>query len=306
MSAVVCGKRSLFDELHGSPPIAKRLRCSGNSPIRFPSPAPGRSRSSSPNLSETGISLSISALGVQDYFLQLRSLFPEMEEQIVEKVLEACGNNLESAIKSLSDLCLFSASDSRSILHATDQSPISDSEQPSISQSTVLENALSSEAPPTAATERTEWVEHLVQEMLHASDLDDARNRATRALETFEKTLSCRAGIVLEALQKKHMGSCFMSQECYMHMLQENASLKEQLQVMLRDNQILKRAVGIQHEKQLDHAAKSQELQQLKQLLTQYQEQLRTLEINNYALTLHLRKAQEGSSIPGHFHPDVF
>ncbi|KAJ7547870.1 hypothetical protein O6H91_08G107600 [Diphasiastrum complanatum] len=288
MSAVVCGKRSLFDELHGSPPIAKRLRCSGNSPIRFPSPAPGRSRSSSPNLSETGISLSISALGVQDYFLQLRSLFPEMEEQIVEKVLEACGNNLESAIKSLSDLCLFSASDSRSILHATDQSPISDSEQPSISQSTVLENALSSEAPPTAATERTEWVEHLVQEMLHASDLDDARNRATRALETFEKTLSCRAGIVLEALQK------------------ENASLKEQLQVMLRDNQILKRAVGIQHEKQLDHAAKSQELQQLKQLLTQYQEQLRTLEINNYALTLHLRKAQEGSSIPGHFHPDVF
>ncbi|KAJ7565414.1 hypothetical protein O6H91_02G059400 [Diphasiastrum complanatum] len=287
MSAVVCGKRSLFDELHGSPPIAKRLRCSGNSPIRFSSPAPGSSRSSSPGLSDPGNSFTTS-IGVQDHLLQLRSLFPEMEEQLVEKVLESCGNNLESAIKSLSCLRLSSTSDSQPALHATDPLPTSDSGQPSISQSTGLENTLSNETSPTVAVEGTEWVEHLVREMMHASDLDDARNRATRALEAFEKTLSCRAGAVLEALQK------------------ENGSLKEQLQAMLRDNQILKRAVAIQHERQLDHAAKSQELQQLKQLLTQYQEQLHTLEINNYALTLHLRKAQEGTSIPGRFHPDVF
>ena len=30
------------------------------------------------------------------------------------------------------------------------------------------------------------------------------------------------------------------------------------------------------------------------------------LQVNNYALTMHLRQAQQGNSIPGRFHPDVF
>jgi hypothetical protein len=86
----------------------------------------------------------------------------------------------------------------------------------------------------------------------------------------------------------------------------ENIALKEQLQSLTRDNHILKRAVAIQHERQLEHEGRTQELQQMKQLLSQYQEQARTLELNNYSLTLHLRQAQEGSSMPGRFHPDVF
>ncbi|KAJ0831205.1 hypothetical protein HanPSC8_Chr15g0664341 [Helianthus annuus] len=48
------------------------------------------------------------------------------------------------------------------------------------------------------------------------------------------------------------------------------------------------------------------EVQQLKQLLSQYQEQVRTLEVNNYALTMHLKQAQGSNSIPGRFHPDIF
>ena len=61
--------------------------------------------------------------------------------------------------------------------------------------------------------------------------------------------------------------------------LQENTLLKEQLQCLLRDNHILKRAVAIQHERQVEHDNSSQELQQLKQLMAQYQEQIRNLEV---------------------------
>lgn len=82
--------------------------------------------------------------------------------------------------------------------------------------------------------------------------------------------------------------------------------LKEQIEILVRDNSVLKRAVAIQHERQKEYDGKNQELQHFKQLVSQYQEQLRTLEVNNYALTMHLRQSQQSSSIPGRFHPDVF
>ena len=82
--------------------------------------------------------------------------------------------------------------------------------------------------------------------------------------------------------------------------------LKGQMEILIRENSILKRAVGIQHERQKEYDNRNQELQHMKQLLSQYQEQLRTLEMNNYALTMHLRQAEQSSPIPGRFHPDVF
>jgi len=112
--------------------------------------------------------------------------------------------------------------------------------------------------------------------------------------------------------------------------------LKEQLTVVLRENAVLKRAVAIQHERQKEFDERSHEVESLKQLVLQYQEQVRTLEviililpnttflfsvtcqltkllgfvhvlqINNYALTMHLKQAQQNNSIPGRFNPDVF
>lgn len=38
----------------------------------------------------------------------------------------------------------------------------------------------------------SEWVELFVQEMMNASDMDDARSRATRALEVLEKSIVSR------------------------------------------------------------------------------------------------------------------
>lgn len=60
---------------------------------------------------------------------------------------------------------------------------------------------------------------------------------------------------------------------------QENVMLKEQIEGLMRENTILKRAVAIQHERQKEYDDKDQELRHLKQLVSQYQEQLRTLEV---------------------------
>ncbi|XP_021890073.1 uncharacterized protein LOC110808771, partial [Carica papaya] len=82
MSAAVCGsKRSFFEDIP-SPPVSKRIRCSSTSPIRL----------SPPSLLD-----------------QLRSIFPLIELQILERALEECGNDLDLAIKSLNDLHFASA-----------------------------------------------------------------------------------------------------------------------------------------------------------------------------------------------------
>uniref|UniRef100_A0A0E0ACD8 CUE domain-containing protein n=1 Tax=Oryza glumipatula TaxID=40148 RepID=A0A0E0ACD8_9ORYZ len=186
----------------------------------------------------------------------LSSLFPGMDPQLLEGALDASGDDLDSAIKSLNNLRLEST---EAILSAT---------------GCKSENGL-----PTA----------VYPEMTNASDMGDARARASRALEVLEKSIVERTGAdAAQNLQK------------------ENMMLKEQLTVVLRENAVLKRAVAIQHERQKEFDERSQEVQSLKQLVVQYQEQLRTLEINNYALTMHLKQAQQNNSIPGHFNPDVF
>ena len=59
----------------------------------------------------------------------------------------------------------------------------------------------------------------------------------------------------------------------------EYASLKEHLQSVLDNNQILRRAVAIQHERNLEQEGKEREAQHLKLTLSQYLEQARTLEV---------------------------
>lgn len=63
--------------------------------------------------------------------------------------------------------------------------------------------------------------------------------------------------------------------------------LKEQVEALIQENTILKRAVSIQHERQKEFEDNSQELERLKQLVSQYQEQLRTLEVEFYESNYH-------------------
>lgn len=149
-----------------------------------------------------------------------------------------------------------------------------------------------------------EWVELFVREMTSASNIDDARARASRALEALEKSICTRAG----AETAKSFNQVFYySYQCFflysrpvfsdyyrwdilvgfvlrgfsacLPLHQENMMLKEQMQALIQENTILKRAVSIQHERQKEFEESSQELQQLKQLVSQYQDQLRTLEV---------------------------
>ncbi|KAJ8753151.1 hypothetical protein K2173_017719 [Erythroxylum novogranatense] len=280
MSAIVCGKRSFFEELSvTSPPVvSKRIRCSSSSPVHF---SPPRHHASSFSVSPSS----------SDLIERLVALFPDMDKQVLERALQECGDDLDSTIRSLNELQLGS----------TDKNY-----NPTLVKSDVLNegNVLAQGIPPTNTEipadedssapsnlpmDGAEWVELFVREMMSASNIDGARARASRALEVLEKSICARAGA-----------------DAAKSFLQENMMLKEQVQALIQENGILKRAVSVQHERQKEYENRTQELQHLKQLVSQYQEQLRTLEVNNYALTMHLKAAQQSSSIPGRFHPDVF
>ncbi|KAF5181256.1 Immunoglobulin a1 protease [Thalictrum thalictroides] len=282
MSAiVVCGnsnnnKRSFFEDLPTnntttSPPSSsssssKRLRCLS----RF---SPPRSTTNHFN-----------PFAYSSLVYHLTTLFPSMDNQLLEKALEECGNDLDSAIKRLTELRLSSGDGDSEPGIA--QQPLQTGVAPNAGDVAPSDNL---STPDNLPKDGSEWVELLVREMANASNMDDAKARATRVLEFLETSIRTRAGA--KASENFQM---------------ENVVLKEQIEALIRENTILKRAVAIQHERQKEYDEQSQELQHLKQLVSQYQEQLRTLEVNNYALTVHLKQAQQSSSIPGRFHPDVF
>lgn len=288
MSAIVCGKRSFFEDLESaagsptasSPPPYKKFRCS--SPARF---------TYSPPVQPSPVN-------------QLKSLFPDMEIQLLEKALEEAGNDIGSAINRLHEVHLEGAKE-KAGLTAEDKINMEKGATPIDGAATPfgepkLQNNL--------LVDGAAW---LVREMTSATSIDDANSRAARVLETIIVQTGAE---VAEGFRK------------------ENMMQKEQIEALLKDNTILKRAVSIQHERQREYDERNGEVQQLKQLLAQYQEherqrgyderngevqqlkqllaqyqeQLRTLEVRNYALTMHLRQAEQSSSIPGRFHPDVF
>ncbi|KAL3819186.1 hypothetical protein ACJIZ3_005091 [Penstemon smallii] len=270
MSAIVCGKRSFFEDIEplgtsptlGSPPAYKKFRCSSvTSPIRC---------NYSPPVYRSPVN-------------QLEVLFPDMEIQLLERALEESGNDLEFAIKTLHELHLAKCSS-----RPTEE----ENENMARGATPTGENVVPLQEPQVQnnlPVDGAEWVELFVREMMNATSIDDAKSRAASILENLEKSISAHASA--EATQTLH---------------KENVMLKEQIEVLLQENVILKRAVAIQHERQREHDDRNQEVQQLKQMVSQYQEQMRTLEVNNYALTLHLCQAQQNKSLPGSFHPDVF
>ncbi|KAI4969477.1 hypothetical protein ZWY2020_000391 [Hordeum vulgare] len=278
MSAVVCGKRSssiFADDL--------LLQQASSSPPSHHSPAAKRSRYAHHHHRRDAL------LG------QLRAAFPAMDPQLLERALEASGDDLDNAIKSLKELHLMESNQANPSATGSTFENGPTAVQPSVEgivassgvdTATQHQPAADSHQPSNSGPE---WVDLFVREMSNASDMDDARARASRALEALTKSILEGAGA--EAAQSLH---------------QENMMLKEQMTAVLSQNAVLKRAVAIQHERQKEFDERSHEVQGLKQLVLQYQEQLRTLEINNYALQMHLKQAQQSSSMPGRYNPDVF
>ncbi|XP_061350752.1 uncharacterized protein LOC133295883 isoform X3 [Gastrolobium bilobum] len=259
MSAIVCGKRSaLFEDLpsSSSPPLSKRIRCSSSSPHRF------------------------------SLIHHLTAFFPDMDNQLLEKTLEECGNDLDSALRSLNELRL-----GGSVQKSLDSADIGSDAAVDLNAQLHPEGMHAKRylAGQNYPINGAEWVELFVKEMMNSSNMDDAKARASRVLEVLEKSICERA-----------------SAETEMNFHQENMMLKEQVEALIQENIILKRAVCIQNERLKESEDRKEESKHLKQLVSQYQERLRTLEVNNYALTMHLKQAEQSSSIPGRFHPDVF
>lgn len=215
----------------------------------------------------------------------LHTLFPHMDDLALERALQECGNDIDAAIKRLNDLCLGTADGNgtaeESEVVNVDAGKLEDDGNASTSENQPALNNLPADG--------AEWIDFFVREMMVATSVDDARARAARMLEVLEKSISERARAeATDALQK------------------ENLMLKEQIEALIKEKNSFRNAFRIQHERFADYEVKNQELQNLKQLVSQYQEQIRTLEVNNYALAMHLKQAQQGNPFPGRFPPDVF
>ncbi|KAM0901239.1 hypothetical protein ACQ4PT_020120 [Festuca glaucescens] len=221
-----------------------------------------------------------------------RIRFLMLVQEFIEKALEECENNLDSATKCLLPLRLEPTEFNVDPVYQSPSEMSTEVQVPNEGITECNEVPAPIENVPGAdnlAPGITEWVEILMNEMMaSASNPDEAKARVSRVLEAFHK--SSVSGIHTEAMQRFQ---------------KEFLSYKEQFEAVIKENTILKKAVALQHVRQKEHDERNQELQQLKQLAVQYREQIRGLEINNYALSMHLRQAQQGSSIPGHFHRDI-
>ncbi|CAH2074449.1 unnamed protein product, partial [Thlaspi arvense] len=132
------------------------------------------------------------------------------------------------------------------------------------------------------------WVELLVSEMAKAINIDDMKRRVV---------------VILEALERSEKHNSSASKKL------EYASLKEDLQSLINDNHILKRVVASQHQRSSENEEKAKEVQHLKGVVGQYQEQVHKLEISNYAMKVHLQRSQQQqqqTSFSGNLPPDVY
>lgn len=86
----------------------------------------------------------------------------------------------------------------------------------------------------------------------------------------------------------------------------ENTLLKNQVSKLLQEGDIWKRAFKTLHGQKEEFERSCQELHQLRLLMSQQDEQLRKLKVENYELKLRLVQENPSSSMPGRFHPDVF
>ncbi|KAL8457050.1 hypothetical protein ACS0TY_035039 [Phlomoides rotata] len=175
MSAIVCGKRSFFEDMDAaasspasaSPPAYKKLRCSSStSPVRFTYSPPVQS-------------------GPVD---QLKALFPEIETQLLEKALEKSGNDLDLAIRSLNEICLqYSKGNSGT---AAEENAIMEKVATLTDGDTIpLEEPQTQNLPVNGA----EWVDLFIREMSNATCIDDARSRVASILESLEKSIRSQA-----------------------------------------------------------------------------------------------------------------
>ncbi|KAF6259470.1 hypothetical protein COO60DRAFT_1294852 [Scenedesmus sp. NREL 46B-D3] len=206
-----------------------------------------------------------------------------MDEQAVESVLAECGQDIDAAIRRLTELKLSNAEQQQQQAQAQAAVAAASQQHDTASVADARQQQHQQQQVPPGPQTAEQWVDALVQEMAAAKDFTDARGRAAKMLQSFEQFVSARS--------KEGSGG---------------TGSQARAEEALRENAILKRAVQIQNAKLQEASAKDQELAGLKQLVGQYQERLRHLELSNYSLALHLQKATDDRSQTANRPPDVF
>lgn len=282
--------------------------------------------------------------------------------QVVENVLAECGQDIDAAIRRLTQLKLNAEHGSATQQAAAqpDTAAAADTPQRQEHAQHAAAAAAAASGPQTA----DQWVDALVQEMATAKDIPDARSRAGKLLQAFEQFtttrskaevgfacwLACvvgsgllrrsaarslctsgggRQSTTLRSLHSRNNSAGSNSgggesavQSCtdlllLLTVLYSFPALfpaatttvcaaQARLEQVTQENAILKRAVQIQNAKLQEASAKDEEIAGLKQMLGQYQERLRQMELNNYSLALHLQKATNDSFQTPNRPPDVF
>lgn len=115
--------------------------------------------------------------------------------------------------------------------------------------------------------------------MVASRDVEDARQRATRALQHFEADVRRTCEGKAAAAQAP----------------------------LLRENGVLKRAVAIQNNRHQEFAAAATaENEELKKQLARAQGELHAAQLSNYSLSLHLREAMSQQPYASQRNSDVF
>jgi hypothetical protein len=185
------------------------------------------------------------------------------------RALEQCERDLDVAIERLVNLRLDAAEHGA---HHDDVHPATAAAAAAAEEEE--QRTVNVHVPSDGSDDRTDqWIERLMEAMASAENWGDARARAARLLEDFDASVAtaCRA----------------------------------ERDVALWQNGLLKKAVRVQHRLYKEKEAANRELQRQ---LAGCQERVRSLETDNYALSMYLRNAQpQGGAITGRFHhPEVF
>lgn len=219
-----------------------------------------------------------------------------MSEETVSTVLQECGNNIDAAIRRLGELRL-TVEDGSPPAEQTQQGPATPQANAATGPDVQTANAGGLEQPAPGPTTAEQWVELLVAEMSAATDLPNAKQRAAGFLRQFEDFVAR----FVKQQQAAAGGSGGSGSPAA-----GDPSLAARAAKLAEENAVLKKAVQIQHRQLQERAGLEAETQQLKALLAQYQEQVRTLQVSNYSLSLHLQKATSTNVLGGSRNPDVF
>ena len=218
--------------------------------------------------------------GVQEtLYKALKALFPSMRDETIAQVLEACGDDVDAAIRRLNELKLEGGEHEHGdrngkMCQGADfgRKSMGDGEE---EQASASRKEAKIEIKPA-------WVDALVSEMSQAKDVEDAKRRA--------------AGMLGRVLEDHAQGSSG-GHEASVDLHKENA--------------LLKRAVGIQNNKIHELGEKCKGVEELVAKFEEVKGRCQALEMQNYSLQVHLKEATSrwqpnGNDETGGRNPDVY